>query len=100
MADRRSWRVVKRSRANTAARREAYRNAKDAFELGERVRGAREKLGITQAQLAARIGSTQPAVARLEAGGVSPSLDTLRKIAHALGFELVVELRAPRRASA
>jgi ribosome-binding protein aMBF1 (putative translation factor) len=100
MADRRSWRELKSSRKNTAARREAYRNARDAFELAERVRLAREKLGITQAELADRIGSTQPAVARLEAGGVSPSLDTLRKIADALGFELVVELRLPRRASA
>jgi ribosome-binding protein aMBF1 (putative translation factor) len=100
MADRRNWRAVKRSRKNTAARQDAYQSAKDAFALAERVRQAREKLGITQTELAARIGSTQPAVARLEAGGVSPSLDTLRKIADALGFELVVELRVPRRASA
>jgi predicted transcriptional regulator len=60
------------------------------------VRQARERLGITQAELAARIGSTQPAIARLEAGGVSPSLATLRRIAAALGMELVVELRARR----
>jgi len=100
MADRRSWREVKRSRKKTAARRDAYQSAKDAFELAERVRQAREKLGMTQAELALRIGSTQPAVARLEAGGVSPSLDTLRRIADALGFELIVELRAPRRVSA
>ena len=100
MADRRSWREVKRSRRNTAARRDAYQSAKDAFALAEHIRQAREKLGITQTELAARIGSTQPAMARLEGGGVSPSLDTLRKIADALGFELVVELRVPRRASA
>lgn len=67
--------------------------------MAERVRGAREKLGITQAELAARIGSTQPAVARLEAGGVSPSLDTLSRIAAALDLELVVDLRPLRNVS-
>jgi transcriptional regulator with XRE-family HTH domain len=67
--------------------------------LAERARGAREKLGITQAELAARIGSTQPAVARLEAGGVSPSLDTLSRIAAALDLELVVDLRPFRHVS-
>ena len=100
MADRQSWSKVKGSRANTPARRDGYRRAKGAFELAERVRRAREKLGITQAELATRIGSTQPAVARLEGGGVSPSFETLQRIADALGLELVVELRAPRRASA
>jgi transcriptional regulator with XRE-family HTH domain len=68
--------------------------------LGERIRLAREKAGFTQAQLAARIGSTQPALARLEAGGVTPSLETLGRLAKALGLELVVELRPTRRASA
>jgi len=67
--------------------------------LAERVRGTREKLGITQAELATRIGSTQPAVARLEAGGVSPSLDTLSRIAAALDLELVVDLRPLRHVS-
>jgi HTH-type transcriptional regulator/antitoxin HipB len=67
--------------------------------LAGRVRGAREKLGISQAELAARIGSTQPAVARLEAGGVSPSLDTLSRIAAALDLELVVDLRPLRHVS-
>ena len=100
MADRRRWSEVKRSRRNSAARRRGYRTAQDTFGLAERIRSAREKLGITQAQLAARIGSTQPAVARLEAGGVSPSLDTLHRVAEALGLELVVDFRPAKRASA
>jgi transcriptional regulator with XRE-family HTH domain len=64
--------------------------------VGERIRTERERLGLTQAELADRIGSTQPAVARLEAGGVTPSLDTLGRVAEALGFELVVEFRPSR----
>ena len=96
MTKRRSWAKIKRAQAGSEERRAGYRQAKEAFELAERVRQARERLGITQAELAKRIGSTQPAMARLEAGGSIPSFDTLRRIAAALGLELVVELRARR----
>lgn len=93
---RRSWAAIKRAKAGSEERRKAFREAKEAFALAERVREARERRGITQAGLATRIGSTQPAIARLEAGGITPSFDTLRRIAAALGLELVVELRARR----
>lgn len=94
----RSWTAVKRRRSKSDERRAGYQEAREAFQLAERLRQARERLGVTQAELAVRIGSTQPAIARLEAGGVSPSLVTLRRIAAALGMELVVELRARRAA--
>lgn len=94
----RSWTAIKRGRSASEERRAGYQDARSAFELAERVREARERLGVTQAELAARIGSTQPAIARLEAGGVTPSLVTLRRIAAALGLELIVELRARRAA--
>ena len=92
----RSWAAIKRAKPDTKERRDAYRDARDAFALAERLRAARERSGMTQAELASRIGSTQPAIARLEAGGVTPSLETLRRIAAALGLELVVELRTRR----
>jgi ribosome-binding protein aMBF1 (putative translation factor) len=96
---RRSWESIKRTRARSDERRQAYREAKKAFDLAEQVRTARERLGITQAELASRIGSTQPAIARLEAGGVMPTLDTLRRIASALSLDLVVQLRSRRAAA-
>jgi predicted transcriptional regulator len=37
--------------------------------------------------------------ARLEAGGVTPNLDTLHRIADALGLELIVDLRRARRSA-
>lgn len=99
MTERQSWGTVKRGRKASIARRSGYRRAKEAFEIAERVRQAREGRGLTQAELAARIGSTQPALARLEAGGVTPNLDTLHRIAEALGLELVVDLRRARRSA-
>ena len=97
MTKRRSWETIKHERRASVARRAGHRQAKEAFEIAEHVRQAREHRGFTQAELAARIGSSQPALARLEAGGVTPSLDTLRRIAEALGLELVVDLRRVRR---
>jgi len=94
-----SWASIKHGKARSDERRTGYGQAKAAFELAERVREARERLGITQSELAKRIGSTQPAIARLEAGGSAPSFETLRRIATALGLELVVELRARRAAA-
>lgn len=94
-----SWASIKRAKPQSEERRLGYRRAKEGFELGQRVREARERIGITQAELASRIASTQPAIARLEGGGSTPSFETLRRIATALGLELVIELRARRAAA-
>ncbi len=42
---------------------------------------------LTQTALADQLGMKQPAVARLESGEHNPSLDTLARLANALGFE-------------
>ena len=55
---------------------------------GHLVRRARRRAGLTQADLAARVATTQSAVARWETGGATPSLETLRGIIEACGFEL------------
>lgn len=55
---------------------------------------ARASAGVTQAEVAERIGTTQSAIARLESGSGkhSPSLATLQKYAHALGCRLELRL--------
>ena len=55
---------------------------------------ARAEQGLTQAQVAEKIGTTQSAVARMESGRGkhSPSLETLSKYADALGCRLEVKL--------
>lgn len=58
--------------------------------LAMEIHELREKRGLSQRELAERLGTTPSAVARLEAGNVSPSLPTLDKVAEALGVELVV----------
>jgi ribosome-binding protein aMBF1 (putative translation factor) len=69
----------------------AYAAAAAAFRLGVLVREYRTAAGMTQTELARRSGTSQPAIARLEAGGAEPTVATLRRIADALGVELVVK---------
>ncbi len=62
-------------------------------QIADRVAARRSELGLSQRDLAERTGTTQSAIARLEAGGRPPRIDTLLRIAHALDCDLVVELR-------
>lgn len=70
-------------------------NASDEFILLDLVLAARQASGLTQAQVAERMGTQAPAVARLESslvsGKHSPTLATLRKYVEACGKKL--ELR-------
>jgi len=79
---------------------EAYQQARLRFELGEAVRSRREELGWSQRQLAERAGMTQPGVARFEAGGTTPTIPVLERLANALGLRLTVTLEPGERRSA
>lgn len=92
MSARRSWDEVKAGRADSAERRRGYEKAGRAIRLAMEIRALREARGLSQRQLAERVGTTQSAIARLEGGNVSPSLPTLDKIAEALDAELTVSL--------
>lgn len=91
-----TWTELKDTRLSrmTAVERAEYDRAYAAAQLaaavGERVR---EAAGLSQRDLAARMGTSQAAIARLEAGGVGATLTTLQRAATALGLELSVELR-------
>jgi ribosome-binding protein aMBF1 (putative translation factor) len=61
--------------------------------IAEKVSGRRRALGLSQAELAELVNTTQSAIARLESGGRPPRIDTLLRIANALDCELLVELR-------
>lgn len=71
--------------------REAIEQATLNAQVAELVYAARHQAGLTQRQLAARIGSTQPVIARLErADYEGHSLTMLRRIGEALGLRLEV----------
>lgn len=89
--------TLKAFKAKALARpdvRREYEELKEEFELLDEILKARTEAGLTQAELATRIGTTQSAVARLESsmGKHSPSIGTLRRYASALGYRLQVHL--------
>lgn len=73
-----------------------YDALEDEFAIFDEVLKARKRAGLTQEQIAVRMGTKAPAVARIEAGGGSkkhsPSLNTLRRYAAAVGCKLKIEL--------
>jgi transcriptional regulator with XRE-family HTH domain len=63
----------------------------------ELIRATRERLGLSQRQLALRAGTTQASVSRIERGLVSPTFTTLRELMIAMGEEPVLAAqRLPR----
>lgn len=70
--------------------REEYARADEEYALAEAMVRARTTANLTQAELAARIGTTQSAIARLEGGKLSPSVRTLRRYAEATGTRLTL----------
>nr|WP_184013393.1 helix-turn-helix transcriptional regulator [Glaciimonas immobilis] len=81
---------------NPAVRAEYERLNREEFAIMDEILAARKAAGLTQAQIAERMGTKATAVARLESalasGKHSPSLSTLRKYATALGKRLEVHL--------
>ena len=73
-----------------------YERARTAIMVGSAVRAARRRAGLSQVELARRAGTSQPSIARLERGMVSPTVISLDRIARALGAELVIDFEAPR----
>ncbi|MCL2467361.1 MAG: helix-turn-helix transcriptional regulator [Micrococcales bacterium] len=87
-----SYEQVARARRGTAEYREGYDEARRAFMLGQLVRQRRLEQELSQSELAARAGMTQPSLSRLEAGGTVPTIPVLDRLATALGAELVVTI--------
>jgi DNA-binding XRE family transcriptional regulator len=64
----------------------------DGARLGARLRELRLAAGLTQAELARRTGIHRPNIARVEAGRHTPSLETLARLASAIGVSTTVVL--------
>ena len=88
--------VVAKLMRRPGVRKEVERIEREEGVLLDLLLKARHAAGLTQAQVAERMGTQPPAVARLErslaTGKHSPSLATLRKYAEACGKELILHL--------
>ena len=72
--------------------RAAYDAQAEEFALTRELIAARTQAGLTQADVAERMGTTQSTVARLEGGKALPSMRSLQRYAQAVGCRAVVRL--------
>ena len=75
--------------------RDEYNRLADEFSIVEELIKARLNAGLSQAEVANRMGTKAPAISRIESSDAkhSPSLRTLQKYAAAVGCELEIRLK-------
>lgn len=72
---------------------EEYKKLKPRYDIISQIINARTEEGLTQEELAARVGTQKSNISRLESGTYNPSLDFLVKVAHSLGKEMQIILQ-------
>lgn len=70
-----------------------YEKLKPRYDVISQIIDARSKEGVTQEELAFRVGTQKSNISRLESGTYNPSLDFLVKVAHSLGKEMQIILK-------
>ncbi len=90
--DVKSLKDVKAQLLANPAVRQAYVAQAPEFELARELIAARMKAGLTQGDVAARMGTTQSVVARIESGRGTPSMRTVQRFASAVGARAVVRM--------
>lgn len=71
--------------------KKGFEEEKRRLDLGHQIFLARERVGMTQGELAKRIGTRQSNISRLEQGNYNFTVEMLEKIARALDFKLRIE---------
>jgi DNA-binding XRE family transcriptional regulator len=78
------------------ATRAEYDALAPEFETARELVAARAEAGLSQAEVAQRMGTTQSTIARLESGKRPPSLRTVQRYAQAVGCRAVVRIERIR----
>ena len=69
-----------------------FENRCEAFALGERLKEERQKAGLTQEQLATRIGTKKTYISRVENGHTDVLVSTLFKVFEGLGHRISINI--------
>lgn len=80
-----SWNDVRRRMMEKPTVRAEYERIGPAMEIAFALSDARRKKGLTQEDVAQRMGTSQAAIARLEGGKVNPSWGVIQRFAEAIG---------------
>ena len=85
-----SWREIRAGFLADPQVQQSYSDLEPRFAVVRQLIEMREKHGWSQRDLAERAGMKQPQLARLETGQVEPRLDTLQRLAKAMGSRLTI----------
>jgi ribosome-binding protein aMBF1 (putative translation factor) len=88
----RNWKDLKTELLQDKAVKEEYGRLTPRYEAISKLIAARIQKGITQKELARKVGTKQSAIARFEAGNVNPSLEFLERVANVMGYKLTIGL--------
>jgi len=87
-----SWKSYKKELLRKPGVKAEYEKLAPRYALISKLIEVRLKSGVSQADLARKIGTKQSAIARLESGRVNPTVDFLDKISTALGRKLEIQI--------
>ena len=88
-----SWKTFKKELLKNRQIAAEYEKLEPKYQLISQLIEARLNKGITQQELAERMGTKQSAIARIESGNANPSIAFLEKLARALGGRLAIEIK-------
>ncbi|MEX0621674.1 MAG: helix-turn-helix transcriptional regulator [Candidatus Woykebacteria bacterium] len=88
-----SWRTLKKELLQDKKVSGEYKSLKPHYQIISQLIEARLNKGVTQEQLAKKIGTKQSAIARLESGNANPSLEFLEKVTNAVDSELIIQTK-------
>lgn len=88
-----NWATVKKELLKDKEVAREYERLKPHYALISQLIGARIKKGLTQEQLAKKMGTKQSAIARVEGGNSNPSIAFLEKLTQALGSKLIIQVQ-------
>lgn len=84
--------TLKRELLADADTRAAYDTQADEYAIARELIAARTRAGLSQGEVALRMGTTQSVVARLESGKRPPSMRTMQRFAQAVGGHAVLRI--------
>ena len=86
------WKNLEKELLSDTATKKEFDKLAPRYAVISQLIAARIKNKMTQQDVARKVGTKQSAIARLESGGVNPSLEFLQKIAQVMGYKLTVRL--------
>lgn len=86
------WKDLKEELLSDPKVKKEYDRLTPRYAVISELISARLNKGLTQKDVAEKLGTRQSAIARLESGNVNPSLEFLQKLAQVMGYKLTVHL--------